>query len=72
LVWGGDGKPKCIFCSEEHWSDECKTVVNEIRERSSLSTRTYASIVDVLVIGGPSAVAVVVSRVGQSITPAYM
>jgi hypothetical protein len=26
---GGDGKskPKCIFCSEEHWSDECKRVV---------------------------------------------
>jgi hypothetical protein len=28
LVWGdGKPKPKCIFCSEEHWSDECKRVV---------------------------------------------
>ena len=27
--YGGYGKPKpkCIFCSEEHWSDECKRAV---------------------------------------------
>lgn len=29
--YGGEGKPKpkCIFCSEEHWSDECKIAVTQ-------------------------------------------
>ena len=33
--YGGDGKPKpkCIFCSEEHWSDECKRVVTRDQRR---------------------------------------
>ena len=33
--YGGEGKPKpkCIFCSEEHWSDECKTTVTQAQRK---------------------------------------
>ena len=33
--YGGEGKPKpkCIFCSEEYWSDECKTTVTQAQRK---------------------------------------
>ena len=33
--YGGEGKPKpkCIFCIEEHWSDECKTTVTQAQRK---------------------------------------
>ena len=74
--FGGDGngkpKPKCIYCSGEHWSDECKTVVSRDQRKKLFVDKNLFSIVGELDTEGLSAAVKVASSAVRSIIPVYV